>query len=526
MSTTSPKQPLPGPDCAVIGPLLPLLHSPELDAEEALRIQRHVESCASCRQQLATYDALDGALRLQFGGQATPFLSMEDLMYETDPAQTTPAWVMEPLTRPPADHRRRRPGRFSGLAALAAVILLAALAGIVFAQRGAFLGRGASSHSTPSPAHAVPATTPTGPVPAAAPDLYFGTNGSNAGLYALNSREGSPAWRFVGPSFEISPVVVQGVVYAVSTDGVLYAVRAPSTAGGTTGQVLWHVAVRPGAAWLLTDGHALYLGSRVAPSVSTDAHGFIDAYSLSGQRLWTDGYGAGDPASCAISTHPGTMTVANGFVYASSNCPSALVEGLRAGDGTVVLEVKSPLPAGTPISAGEGLTVANGVLYTSSAANRSGFLCAIGASNAERLWCQQLAGKDVEMTTNAPVVENGTVLVTTDLDLYALRASDGTQLWTQHIGQLLGRSAGANGVVYVAGGDRTLHALRVADGHELWHYAMAGNGSDPGVGDWVVYLDSYVDGTGFVFTALRASDGSVLWQKTIAATGATPPVVG
>lgn len=524
MSMESPRYPLPGPDCAVIGPLLPLLHSLELDAEEARRVQRHVESCVWCQHELATYDALDGALRLQFGGPAIPFLTMEDLMYDTDPAHTTPAWVMEPLTQPPADHRRRRPGRFSGLAALAAVLLLVAFAGLVFAQRGAFLGRGADSHRTPSLAKSASATPSTGPASATAPDLYFGTNGSNAGLYALNSRDGSPAWRFAGPSFETAPVVVKGVVYAVSTDGVLYAVRAPA-AGATTGQVLWHVAVRPGAAWLLSDGHALYLGSRVAPSVSTDAHGFIDAYSLGGQRLWTDGYDAGDPASCAMSALPGTMTVANGFVYASSNCPSALVEGLRANNGTLVLDVKSPFPAGTSVSAGEGLTVASGVLYTSSAANGSGFLCAISASTAERLWCRQLAGHDIQMTINAPVIESGSVIVTTDLDIYALRVSDGTQLWTQHIGQLLGRPAAANGIVFVAGGDRTLHALRVADGHELWHYAMAGNGSDPVLGDGVVYLDSYVDGTGFVFTALRASDGSVLWQKTIVASGATPPVV-
>ncbi|HLZ21082.1 MAG TPA: PQQ-binding-like beta-propeller repeat protein [Ktedonobacterales bacterium] len=523
MSTESPRRPLPGPDCVVFGPLLPLLHGAELDAEEVWRIRQHVQSCAWCQHELATYDALDDALRLEFGGQAIPFLSLEDVMYNTDPAETAPGWIMEPLTRPPAEHRRHRPSRFSGFAAIAAAILVVAFAGAVFAQHGAFLGLG--SRTSPTVTIQVPGTSTIGPAPATTPALYFGANGSNAGLYALNSRDGSVAWRFTGPSFEITPVVVQNVVYAVSADDVLYAVRAPA-AGGTTGQALWHVAVRPGAAWLLTDGHTLYLGSRVAPSVSTDAHGFIDSYSLSGQRLWTNGYDAGDTATCAMSALPGTMTVANGFVYASSNCPRALVEGLRASDGAVVLVVRSSFPAGTPVSAGESLTVASSVLYTSSAANGSGFLCAFGASNGERLWCHQLSGQDIEMSVNAPVIENGTALVTTDLDIYALRTSDGTPLWTQHIGQLLGRPAGVNGLVFVAGGDRILHALRVADGHELWRYAMTGNGSDPVLGNEIVYLNSYVDGTGFIFTALRASDGSVLWQKTIVATGTTPPVIG
>lgn len=524
MSTESPRHPLPGSDCAAIGPLLPLLHSPELDAEEAQRIQWHVESCAWCQHQLATYDALDSALRQQFGGPTTPFLSLEDLVYDTDPADTTPAWVMEPMTRPPAYHRRR-PGRFSGLAALAAAILVIAFAGVIFAQRGAFLGLGAGPHSTPNPAQTGPAASPSVAPPSTSANLYFGTEGGGGGLYALHSGDGSVAWHLSGPSFDIAPVVVQGIVYAVSTDDVLYAVRAPAQ-GSTAAAILWHVAVRPGAAVLITDGHALYIGSRVAPNVSTDAHGFIDAFSLSGHQLWTYGYDGGDPASCAMSTLPGTLTVADGFVFASSNCLQSLVVGLHASNGTDVLEIKSPFPPGTPVSAGQGLTAAGGVLYVSSAAKGTGSLCAYQESRGQRLWCQSLSGQDIEMTVSAPVVENGQVLVTTDLDVYALRASDGTQLWTQHIGQLLGRPAGASGVLFVAGGDRTLHALRMTDGQQLWHYAMAGNGSDPVVGDGVVYLNSYVDGTGFVFTALRASDGSVLWQKTFTATGATPPVVG
>jgi outer membrane protein assembly factor BamB len=500
------------------------LHSTELDAEETRRVQQHVESCAWCQHQLALYDALDGTLRQSFGGPNIPFLSLEEIMRDTNQTDTAPSWVVEPLTPPTT--QRRRPGRFSGLAAVAAAILVIAFAGVVFAQRGAFLGRGVSPSST---AHTAKTASPASPVaspPPAGTNLYYGTNGSTGGLYALHSSDGSAEWQITGPNFEIAPVVVNGIVYAVSADNVLYAIRAPAQ-GGTTGNILWHVAlVRPGAALLVTDGQSLYIGFSVTPTESTNAHGFIDAYSLSGQHLWAYGYDSGDSASCAMSTLPGEMTAANGFVYASSNCLRELVVALHSSNGSPAFTINSTLSPGTSIAAGEGLTVAGNVLYASSAVSGSGSLCAFNAGQGGQYWCRHLSGQDIEMTTSAPVVENGVVLVTTDLDIYALRVADGTQLWSKHIGQLLGRPAGSNGVVYVAGGDRVLHALRVADGMQLWQYAMAGNGSDPVVAGGAVYLNSYLDGTGYILTALRTSDGSRLWKQTIVTTGATIPVAG
>jgi outer membrane protein assembly factor BamB len=126
----------------------------------------------------------------------------------------------------------------------------------------------------------------------------------------------------------------------------------------------------------------------------------------------------------------------------------------------------------------------------------------------------------------APVAQSGVVVVATDLDLYGLSPSDGSQRWAQHIGRLLGQPTAADSIVYLADSDRVVHAYRDGDGHQLWQYTMTGNGSDPVVANGAIYLHSYVDGTGFIFTALGATNGSVIWKQTIAATSMTNPVVG
>jgi outer membrane protein assembly factor BamB len=169
--------------------------------------------------------------------------------------------------------------------------------------------------------------------------------------------------------------------------------------------------------------------------------------------------------------------------------------------------------------------LADGVLYEHSVSNGIARLCARDANSAEPHWCSQLPGQE-SMGTTAPVVQSGVVVVTSDLDLYGLSPSDGSLRWTQHIERLLGQPTAADGIVYVASSDKVIHAYRDGDGHQLWQYTMTGNGSDPVVANGAVYLHSYVDGTGFIFTVLGATNSSVIWQQTIAATSTTSLIVG
>jgi outer membrane protein assembly factor BamB len=522
MSTIPPRRPLPGLDCAAMSKLLPLLHSPELDADEAQRVQRHVEMCEWCRQIVATYDVVDDALRYHYSGPTAPFLSMEDVMNGSHDDDTSPSWIVEPITQSPAYHRRA-PGRITTIAAVAAVLLIIIFAGAVFGERAGLLGTHMGGAPTSTTHATAPVASPT-VAPATHSDIYFGTNGAQSGLTALHSSDGTVAWQITGPAFQVAPVLSHGIVYAISTDDMLYAMRAP--AHGTTGDVLWHVSVRQGAALLLTDGNALYIATPKLANVSSDAHGFIDAYSFGGQQLWSYGYDAGDfSSSCVMSTSPGTMIVANGILYASGNCAPSMIEAVRVSDRSKTWVERSPLPPGSPLSSGIGLTVANGVLYENHVSNGTAWLCARDANSGQQHWCRQLPSQE-SMGTTAPVVQSGMVVVATDLDLYGLSPSDGSQRWTQHVGRLLGQPTTAGGIVYVAGSDRVVHAYRDGDGHQLWQYTMTGNGSDPVVANGAVYLHSYADGTGFVFTVLDATNGLVIRKQTIAATSTTSLIVG
>lgn len=525
MSTEFPQHPLPGPECAEMRELLPLLHSPDVDATEALRVRRHVAECAWCRQLLASYDAVDDALRFHFGGPASPFFSPEDFMNHLDAEEDTdPTFDITPLART-ARPRARNVGRFTGVAALAAAVLVIVFAGLVFSQRAGLRGTGVGAGPTATTSHnttvASPSTTAT-----TGPLMYFGTsgaNGSGGGLHAVNGGTGATVWNVTGPSFEIAPVQVNGVVYAISTNNQLYAVRAPST--GATGVVLWHVAVRQEAMFLLTDGHALYVGTPKTSSVSSDAHGFVDALDLQGHPLWTYGYDAGDPATCAMSTLRGTMTVGSGFIYVSGNCQQALVVGLRSTNGSVAFTIRSPYPAGARVSVGAGLVVVSGVLYSNTSTNGTGYLCAQQADTGLRIWCRQLSGAD-NMGIVAPVVAQGLVLASTDLDLSAVRASDGAPQWTVHVGVLLGQPVVAGMSVYVAGGDRTLRSYALAGRQVGWHFTMQGNGSDAVASSQIIYLHSYLDGTGTIIYALGATDGHVLWKHTLPTAGMSTIVIG
>lgn len=106
--------------------------------------------------------------------------------------------------------------------------------------------------------------------------------------------------------------------------------------------------------------------------------------------------------------------------------------------------------------------------------------------------------------------------------LYALRDSDGSQIWRMErpgnggfsppviIGEILFQGT-SNGEI---------HAIRASDGTELWSYTIAGgDGAVPVAGSGMVYV------AGSELIAFRATDGSRLWRFSIASTEAHPPVL-
>jgi hypothetical protein len=139
MTTKQPLPVLPGPDCATIAPLLPLLDSYDLSGEDIARVREHLHTCDWCTREYAAHTIVGAALQRHYSGPsqgALPYLSMEHIVndYETQDPSTRLSTAYAPTTAPGTspDFPRRNPSRLTGIVAVAAALLLVGLAATLF----------------------------------------------------------------------------------------------------------------------------------------------------------------------------------------------------------------------------------------------------------------------------------------------------------------------------------------------------------------------------------------------------------
>ncbi len=119
----------PSPECAALGPLLPLAPHDLLNEDQTTILQAHLANCAACRAELATYDRIEVALRHVFApapGALPPFSREEIMRLLQHPAErvTSSTSPLAPLELPP-QKRSRRSGSFLALVAALILVLLA-----------------------------------------------------------------------------------------------------------------------------------------------------------------------------------------------------------------------------------------------------------------------------------------------------------------------------------------------------------------------------------------------------------------
>ena len=152
------------------------------------------------------------------------------------------------------------------------------------------------------------------------------------------------------------------------------------------------------------------------------------------------------------------------------------------------------------------LRVVNGVAYFGDINS----VYALRVSDGKQLW-----HSTIDTNTSLTVVDNGIIYIGSASSLYALQASNGKQLW--HFQGNGDPDSGfgpqpvvADGVVYVSSRVST-YAVRASDGKQLWHSPVGGLdtplASPLAVGNGMVYV-----GTNDAVVALRASDGTQLWN--------------
>jgi outer membrane protein assembly factor BamB len=281
-------------------------------------------------------------------------------------------------------------------------------------------------------------------------------------------------WSFTtGSSVVTSQAVVNGVVYATSGNGSLYALSA------ATGAKIWSFSI----------GN---LDNASSPAVANGVvyAGFADGslYALNaatGAKIWSFSTG-----TIGIGSSP---AVANGVVYLTS---AGTLYALDAATGAQLWSVAGEFGDHSP-------TAANGVVYVSTVTSS---LFAFDAATGAQLWA---FAAPAFLSPSAPAVADGEVFVGgQDGNVYAIQASSGQVAWTFSTGGAVNFSpAVANGVVYAGSGGGNVYALDAITGSELWSYATGSSvNSSPTVADGVVYADNFA---GNVY-ALDAATGAKL----------------
>jgi outer membrane protein assembly factor BamB len=125
---------------------------------------------------------------------------------------------------------------------------------------------------------------------------------------------------------------------------------------------------------------------------------------------------------------------------------------------------------------------------------------------------------------SAPPEINGgwVVAVSSGGDVYAIRAADGTLLWTRSLGTAAsGRPVATAAGIFVPLSDGRIVALSLDNGSSMWERSL---GSKPGP---LLVLDDriFVGGDDKYFYALRTRDGDVRWRQRVGGRPAGAPGV-
>lgn len=281
------------------------------------------------------------------------------------------------------------------------------------------------------------------------------------------------AWQYTEPGeITAGPVVADGVAYAASTDGNLYAVDA------ITGDGIDDWPVELGASSEATptvaDG-TVYVG---------DESGTIWAFDAqSGETEWrfeTDG-----PVGGAPVVHDGIVyaTSEDGVVYAIDGATGAETEWTFETGGGEDAEIRGG-PALVPD--GEGATV-----YV---ANTGGIVYALDADSGTEQWREVVDRGQVQA---APAVADSTVYVSavegTSGFVYALDAETGTQQWDfEADGPVVSSPAATAEHVYIGSRSQHVYAIEATLGEEQWRVDTGRQvNAAPVVVDETVYAVSF-----------------------------------
>lgn len=156
------------------------------------------------------------------------------------------------------------------------------------------------------------------------------------------------------------------------------------------------------------------------------------------------------------------------------------------------------------------VTSNKGVVYLCT---NSDTLYALDAASGGRRWAFPVDGAGIAYANG--VIYTGSVF---DSSLYAIRATDGRQLWKISVGAAFGPPAMSGDTLYVAGVYGNVFAIDTT-GKKLWTFNTGHNcTSFPLVSKGIVYECN----EGFTTYALDAATGGLIWKRNVAGGAFSP----
>ena len=300
---------------------------------------------------------------------------------------------------------------------------------------------------------------------------------------------GNLLWQFnTGDKIRSSPSVANGIVYEGSNNGYVYALNA------ATGSLIWQYY---GGASSVESSPAI-IGGIVYVGYLWDGHnGYVVALNATnGALIWRFATNSGMESS---------PTVVDGVVYIGSWY--GYVYALNATNGALIWS----LLTGGPVFSSPALV--NGVVYVGSGGG--GYVYALNAANGAIIWAFHTGS---EVYSSPAIVNNVVYVGSDDGKVYALRTSDGSEIWQANIGvgdHADDSPAVAGGIVYF-GSRNGYYAFNATNGSQIWFFTSPYSPRDftgyvyssPAVAGNVVYYGSL---DGYVF-ALNAFSGSMIWS--------------
>lgn len=289
-------------------------------------------------------------------------------------------------------------------------------------------------------------------------------------LYAFDAASGDviDGWPVdLGASSQCSPTVAHGTVYVGTESGTIRAVD------GTSGETQWRFE---------TEGPV-----RGAPAVhdgvvyATSGDGVVYAIDAEtgAETVWEFDTGQGVTGDVSIRGGPAVTTGGTVTVYVANT--GGVIYAIENGEQQWEHLVEAGQVQSTPV-------VASGSVYVGSVQSAAGFLYALDAASGQRDWQFEAEGG---ILAAPAATSDRVYVGSRDQSLYALNPGNGEQLWSFETDRQINSSpVVVDDTVYVTNFSNSLYAL-TTDGDQRWQSETSGSiSASPVVAGGRIYLGS------------------------------------